>query len=93
MVREALPVLVAVTVLAALVVPVFWVAYVNAVGLIEEPEQADEIIRAGRADLVLMARAFLRDPYWLLHAAQALEEEAPVPVQYGRAFVKPRKKG
>ena len=64
----------------------------GAVGLIEEPEQADEIIRAGRADLVLMARAFLRDPYWPLHAAQVLEEEAPVPVQYGRAFVKPRKK-
>jgi 2,4-dienoyl-CoA reductase-like NADH-dependent reductase (Old Yellow Enzyme family) len=64
----------------------------GAVGLITEPRQADEIIRAGQADLVLLARAFLRDPYWPLHAAQELEQEAPVPVQYGRAFVSEAKK-
>jgi 2,4-dienoyl-CoA reductase-like NADH-dependent reductase (Old Yellow Enzyme family) len=59
----------------------------GAVGMITEPEQADQIIRNGQADIVLLARAMLRDPYWALHAAKALGSEAPVPVQYGRAFV------
>jgi 2,4-dienoyl-CoA reductase-like NADH-dependent reductase (Old Yellow Enzyme family) len=67
-------------------------ALTGAVGLITEPLQADEIIRAGRADLVLLARAFLRDPYWPLHAAEVLGEDAPVPVQYGHAFANPAKK-
>ena len=56
------------------------------VGLITTPEQADEIIREGRADVVLLARQFLRDPYFPLHAAKALGVEMPPPVQYGRAF-------
>lgn len=67
-------------------------ALTGAVGLITEPRQAEEIVRAAQADLVLLARAFLRDPYWPLHAAEVLEEEAPVPVQYGRAFANPAKK-
>ncbi len=57
-----------------------------AVGLITTPAQANEIIRAGRADLVLLAREFLRDPYFPLHAAQALGVPVPAPVRYGRAF-------
>ena len=57
-----------------------------AVGLITTPEQADEIIRNERADLVLLGREMLRDPYWALHAAQALGQPAPVPPQYLRAF-------
>ncbi|HTV20522.1 MAG TPA: NADH:flavin oxidoreductase/NADH oxidase [Polyangiaceae bacterium] len=57
-----------------------------AVGLITEPAQAEAIVAEGRADLVLLARAFLRDPYWALHAAHALGERAPVPPQYLRAF-------
>jgi 2,4-dienoyl-CoA reductase-like NADH-dependent reductase (Old Yellow Enzyme family) len=56
------------------------------VGLITAPEQADEIIRNGRADLVLLGREMLRDPYWALHAAQTLKQPAPVPLQYLRAF-------
>lgn len=56
------------------------------VGLITAPEQADEIIRNGRADLVLLGREMLRDPYWPLHAAQKLKQPAPVPSQYLRAF-------
>jgi 2,4-dienoyl-CoA reductase-like NADH-dependent reductase (Old Yellow Enzyme family) len=64
----------------------------GAVGLITESSHADEIIRAGQADLVMLARAFLRDPYWPLHAAQNLGAEAAVPVQYGRAFANPAKK-
>ena len=58
----------------------------GAVGLITGARQAEEIIEAGRADLVLMAREFLRDPYWPLHAAAILGAEGPVPVQYSRAF-------
>lgn len=56
------------------------------VGLITAPAQADEIIRNGRADIVLLGREMLRDPYWALHAAQALKQPAPVPPQYLRAF-------
>lgn len=62
----------------------------GAVGLITEPQQADAIIRSGQADIVLLARALLRDPYWPLHAAQALGAEVVPPVQYGRAFTKPK---
>lgn len=56
-----------------------------AVGLITEPEQADAIVRSGQADLVLLARELLRDPYWPLHAARALGHAIPWPVQYERA--------
>ncbi len=58
----------------------------GAVGLITEALQADQIIRNGDADCVLLAREFLRDPYWPLHAAKRLGHEAPVPSQYLRAF-------
>ncbi|HVW09415.1 MAG TPA: NADH:flavin oxidoreductase/NADH oxidase [Bryobacteraceae bacterium] len=57
----------------------------GAVGMITEPKQADEIIRGGQADMVLLAREFLRDPYWPLHAAQALRQQIAWPVQYRRA--------
>jgi 2,4-dienoyl-CoA reductase-like NADH-dependent reductase (Old Yellow Enzyme family) len=59
-----------------------------AVGMITEPMQADEIIRNGRADLVLLARELLRDPHWPLHAAQALHQrdKAAIPPQYARSF-------
>jgi len=59
-----------------------------AVGLITTPEQADAIVRSGKGDLVLLTRQFLRDPYFGLHAAQALGAGADVPIQYGRAFTK-----
>ena len=59
-----------------------------AVGLITEPNQADAIIRDGKADLVVLARQLLRDPYWPMHAAQALGVDVPWPSQYLRA--KPR---
>ncbi len=57
-----------------------------AVGLITTPAQADDTIRKGCADLVLLGRAMLRDPYWALKAAQELKQPAPVPPQYLRAF-------
>lgn len=56
------------------------------VGMITDPHQADEIIRSGQADLVLLGREFLRDPYWSLHAARSLSHPVPVPPQYMRAF-------
>jgi len=56
-----------------------------AVGLITEPQQANEIIAKGEADLVLLAREMLRDPYWAVHAAETLGEAASWPVQYLRA--------
>jgi len=56
-----------------------------AVGLITDPAQANAIIASGQADLVFLAREFLRDPYWPVHAAATLEEPASWPVQYLRA--------
>lgn len=58
-----------------------------AVGLITEPTHADEIVRNGRADIVLMGREMLRDPYWAQTAARALGDPraAYVPPQYLRA--------
>ncbi len=58
----------------------------GAVGLITDARQADEIIAAGQADLVLMAREFLREPYWPLKAAKELGVTVRAPEQYGRAF-------
>ncbi len=58
----------------------------GAVGLITEPQQAEEIVRTGQADLVLLARELLRDPYWPLHAAEVLHAKASIPDQYARAF-------
>ncbi|MDP3859078.1 MAG: NADH:flavin oxidoreductase/NADH oxidase [Stagnimonas sp.] len=58
----------------------------GAVGLITEPAQAQRIIESGDADLVLLARELLRDPYWPYHAAKALGAEITAPVQYQRAW-------
>ena len=56
-----------------------------AVGMITDPVQANGIVASGEADLVFLAREFLRDPYWPLHAAIALDEPASWPAQYLRA--------
>ena len=57
----------------------------GAVGLITEPEQAEKIIEGGEADAVLLARELLRNPYWPLHAAAALDHDVEWPDQYVRA--------
>lgn len=57
-----------------------------AVGLITQVQQAEEIISRGQADLVLLGREMLRNPYWALHAAKELGQFDPVPPQYLRAF-------
>ena len=58
----------------------------GAVGLITEPAQADTIVRTEQADLVLLARELLRDPYWPIRAAKALGVDGPVPSQYLRGW-------
>jgi 2,4-dienoyl-CoA reductase-like NADH-dependent reductase (Old Yellow Enzyme family) len=57
----------------------------GAVGMITAPAQADHIIRTGQADVAIIAREFLRDPYWPLRAARDLGYPVPWPVQYVRA--------
>jgi 2,4-dienoyl-CoA reductase-like NADH-dependent reductase (Old Yellow Enzyme family) len=56
-----------------------------AVGLITDAHQAEEIIASGKADLVILARELLRDPYWPLRAANVLGAEITWPSQYLRA--------
>jgi 2,4-dienoyl-CoA reductase-like NADH-dependent reductase (Old Yellow Enzyme family) len=61
----------------------------GAVGMITEPAQADQIIRSGQADVVLLARELLRNPRWPLQAGRALGSPAPWPSQYLRAAPAP----
>ncbi len=58
----------------------------GAVGMITEPQQAEGILQASAADLIVVAREFLREPYWPIKAAEALGAEPSIPVQYKRAF-------
>lgn len=58
----------------------------GAVGGITSPTQADHILRTGQADLVLLARELLRDPYWPRRAAQELGQTIEAPPQYARAW-------
>lgn len=57
----------------------------QAVGLIVEPRQAEEIVASGKADMVAIARGFLDDPRWVWHAAEALGADAAYVPQYLRA--------
>jgi 2,4-dienoyl-CoA reductase-like NADH-dependent reductase (Old Yellow Enzyme family) len=60
---------------------------VVAVGLITEPEQAEQVLTDGAADAVMLARAAIREPAWPLRAAHRLgvpASEAPYPPQHGR---------
>lgn len=58
----------------------------GAVGLITEPRQAEEILEKGQADLILLARELLRDPYWPRRAAKELGATIKAPEQYERAW-------
>jgi 2,4-dienoyl-CoA reductase-like NADH-dependent reductase (Old Yellow Enzyme family) len=58
----------------------------GAVGMITEPEQAEQILETGQADAVFLAREMLRDPYWPRRAAKALDVKIKAPVQYERAW-------
>src|SRR5208337_4264581 len=57
----------------------------GAVGLITEPQQANEVVTGGEADLVFIGRELLREPYWALRAQQALGGEPAWPISYGYA--------
>lgn len=59
----------------------------GAVGMITTAIEAENILANGEADLVLLAREFLRDPYFPLHAAKELNSAVSWPVQYERAKV------
>jgi 2,4-dienoyl-CoA reductase-like NADH-dependent reductase (Old Yellow Enzyme family) len=56
-----------------------------AIGFITAPAQAEHVLRTGQADMVLMARSLLGDPYWPLHAARELGQSVAWPPQYERA--------
>ncbi|MGB4770851.1 MAG: NADH:flavin oxidoreductase/NADH oxidase [Chitinophagaceae bacterium] len=58
---------------------------VSTVGMITDAEQAEAILVKGEADLIMMARELLRNPYFPMHAAHTLGAEIPWPVQYERA--------
>ena len=58
-----------------------------AVGLISEPQQAEQIVASGEADLVALARELLRDPHWPQRAARELGETITAPKQYERAWL------
>ena len=57
----------------------------GAVGLITSAVQAEQVLATKSADIVLLARELLRDPYWPMHAARELKVDCPWPVQYERA--------
>jgi NADPH2 dehydrogenase len=58
---------------------------VRAVGMIASPDQAEEILASGKADLIAMARAFLDDPRWVWHAAEHFGVTVDYPPQYARS--------
>ena len=57
----------------------------GAVGLITTAKEAEQILYAGQADIIILARQLLRDPYFPLHAARELGVDVSWPVQYERA--------
>ncbi|MGH7716349.1 MAG: oxidoreductase, partial [Vulcanimicrobiaceae bacterium] len=63
-----------------------------AVGLITTPEECERILNHGQADLIVMAREFLRDPYFPMYAANELDVDLPWPKQYERAKTAPAAK-
>jgi 2,4-dienoyl-CoA reductase-like NADH-dependent reductase (Old Yellow Enzyme family) len=59
--------------------------------MISEPQMADNAVREGNADIVLLGREMLRDPYWPYHAAVALglpDAASVLPIQYARAVAR-----
>ena len=58
-----------------------------AVGLISDPVIANSILEAGQADLIVLGRIMLWDPYWPHHAAAVLGADSRLPVQYERSGI------
>ncbi|MDU4960369.1 MAG: NADH:flavin oxidoreductase/NADH oxidase [Sporomusaceae bacterium] len=61
---------------------------VIAVGNLEDPDTARQVVRDNRADFVAVGRGLLHDPYWPLHAGERLAEPIAIPRQYQRAFAR-----
>jgi NADPH2 dehydrogenase len=59
---------------------------VVSVGMLDNPILADAVIQEERADMVAVARGFLRDKHWALNAAKVLQQPVPVPEPYARAY-------
>jgi 2,4-dienoyl-CoA reductase-like NADH-dependent reductase (Old Yellow Enzyme family) len=59
----------------------------GAVGVITTAQQANEIIAGGKADLIVIAREHLRNPYFATHAAKELGIETTIPFQYKRGYL------
>ena len=59
---------------------------VGAVGMITSPQQANDVLAEGKADIVSLARGFLRDPHFVLRAASELGVAVKPAVQYERAW-------
>lgn len=59
----------------------------GAVGMITTPEEAESILKEGKADMIFLARQLLRDPYFTLHAAKTLHADIEWPLQYQRAKI------
>ena len=57
---------------------------VRAVGMIADPQQAEDILASGKADMIAMARAFLDNPRWVWHAAERFGVQVDYPPQYAR---------
>ena len=57
----------------------------RAVGMIADPQQAEDIVASGKADMVAMARAFLDNPRWVWHAAERYGVPIDYPPQYARS--------
>jgi len=57
----------------------------RSVGMIADPDQAEEIVASGKADMIAMARAFLDNPRWVWHAAQRFGVKIDYPPQYARS--------
>lgn len=60
--------------------------FIGAVGLITEPIEAESYLREGKADVIFMARALLRNPHWPLQAARELGVKIKPSNQYERAW-------
>jgi len=60
--------------------------HTGAVGMITDAAQAERILREGKADVVILARQLLRDPYWPRRAIAELGGDPQWPSQYARAF-------
>ncbi len=60
----------------------------RAVGMIAKPEQAEDVLEKGQADMIALGRAFLDDPHWVWRAAEALGTDFAYPFRYARSHPK-----